>query len=407
MVLTRPPSLNRCRFQSKGFTLVENPLYHPPCATLGIEGVLIRLNATLGTSHTLDTPSLSSLLNDCIERNDDFGTAYGRLRPVWYTKSWSTIRDELHRREKEDKERRQKALVGNRIIDPSVSPRHVWDLYSNRVLPSWSCTFRDSGRAWGLSPISHAWADEKDHVDVWTPINGKEWPVPIPKDANLNLIRIEMLNLGIEYTWLDVLCLRQKGGLKEDLHVEEWKLDVPTIGEAYHHVTHAKLTVIYLGRLGRPFSLKAEDLYSGRSWLRRAWTLPETRSISGHRIFAGDTSYGPLHVESEDEDKASTYQKKLELLKAASHNIENVEYSEMKRRTDAEHYFPYVTISALTEINRKEPLSIDIPLQREYAGRKPVIWSSLADTRYEGVDELFHQLNTTLGTSYKLTNSLT
>ncbi len=70
-------------------------------------------------------------------------------------------------------------------------------------------------------------------MDVMTPINGKEWPVPIPKDASLELIRIEMLNLGLLYTWLDVLCLRQKEGLREDLRVEEWKLDVPTIGRVY------------------------------------------------------------------------------------------------------------------------------------------------------------------------------
>ncbi len=57
--------------------------------------------------------------------------------------------------------------------------------------------------------------------------------VPIPKDANLDLIRIEMLNLGAEYAWLDVLCLRQLGGRGEDLRKEEWKLDVPTIGHVY------------------------------------------------------------------------------------------------------------------------------------------------------------------------------
>ncbi len=61
-----------------------------------------------------------------------------------------------------------------------------------------------------------------------TPINGYEWPVPMPKDANLDLIRIEMLNLGAEYAWLDVLCLRQEGGKGKHLRVEEWKLDVPT-----------------------------------------------------------------------------------------------------------------------------------------------------------------------------------
>ncbi len=95
-------------------------------------------------------------------------------------------------------------------------------------------------------PISHAWVGEKDGVDVWTPINGKEWPVPILKDASLNLIQIEMLNLGVEYTWLDVLCLRQKGGSREDLHAEEWKLDVPTIGYIYWDIW----VVIYLSGLG-------------------------------------------------------------------------------------------------------------------------------------------------------------
>ncbi len=42
-------------------------------------------------------------------------------------------------------------------------------------------------------------------------------PVPIPQDTSLDLIRIEMLNLGAEYAWLDVLCLRQEGRAKGGL----------------------------------------------------------------------------------------------------------------------------------------------------------------------------------------------
>ncbi len=99
-------------------------------------------------------------------------------------------------------------------------------------------------------------------MDMWTPINGKEWPVPIPKDANLNLIRIEMLNLQMEYAWLDVLCLRQKGGLRDDLHAEEWKLDVPTIGYIYVDLP----VVIYMSGLRRPLSLKEGDMDSDQSW---------------------------------------------------------------------------------------------------------------------------------------------
>ncbi|KAK0430888.1 hypothetical protein EV421DRAFT_1856229 [Armillaria borealis] len=94
----------------------------------------------------------------------------------------------------------------------------------------------------------------RDRAVVWTPINGYEWPVPIPNDVDLNLIRIEMLNLGLEYAWLDVLCLRQVGGPGEDLRAEEWKVDVPTIGRVYYH---AKV-VCYLSGLGQPLALKLE-----------------------------------------------------------------------------------------------------------------------------------------------------
>ncbi len=117
------------------------------------------------------------------------------------------MQDELCRREEKDREMRQKALVGNVIVNPELEPRRVWDLYSNRVVPSWIAD------TWP-KPISHAWVDENDIVTALTLINGKEWPVPVPKDANLDLIRIEMLSLGLEYTWLDVLCLRQKEGLR-------------------------------------------------------------------------------------------------------------------------------------------------------------------------------------------------
>ncbi|KAK0476775.1 hypothetical protein IW261DRAFT_1490038 [Armillaria novae-zelandiae] len=78
-----------------------------------------------------------------------------------------------------------------------------------------------------------------------------------------------MLNLGQEYTWLDIICLRQVGGPGESLRAEEWKLDVPTIGKVYAH----EPSVCYLSGLGRPLTLKEGDLESDRSWFRRAWTL--------------------------------------------------------------------------------------------------------------------------------------
>ncbi len=144
----------------------------------------------------------------------------------------------------------------------------------------------------------HAWMRLTVSI-CGTPINGKEWPVPIPKDANLDLIRIEMLNFGAEYAWLDVLCLRQEGGPRDDLRAEEWKLDVPTIGYVYRNQDAQTKVVWYLSGLGRPLSLKAGDLDSDRCWFRRAWTLQET---SLDRIIAGDTPDGPMHARPIDED---------------------------------------------------------------------------------------------------------
>ncbi|KAK0482795.1 hypothetical protein IW261DRAFT_1606584 [Armillaria novae-zelandiae] len=268
--------------------VILSSLADTPCAALGIKGVLDRLNATLGTSHDLDTPSILSLLEEYIERDYDFGTVYGHLRAVWLTHRDSNIQDELRRREEEDREMRRKALVGNVIIDPHLRPRRLWDLFSNRVVPHWV------PNDWP-APISHAWVDEKDRVDIWTPINGKEWPAPLPKDASLSLIRIEMLNMGMEYVWLDVLCLRQKGGIREDLRAEEWKLDVPTIGCVYQY--HP--VVIYLSGLGRPLSLAEGDLDGDRCWFRRAWTVQE---VGFQRIIAGDTLGGPMHAEPIDDN---------------------------------------------------------------------------------------------------------
>ncbi|KAK0488229.1 hypothetical protein EDD18DRAFT_1359658 [Armillaria luteobubalina] len=306
--------------------VIPSSLADTPCASLGTAGLLDLFNTILRTSHTLDTPSLCSVLQDCIRNNYDFGTAYGRLRTVWPGGDhYGDIQDNLHRREVLDWYRRENALVRHEIIKPYLQPRRVWDLYANRVVPWWvvdrsnpdrDSTIRMSAvNLWKtcVRPISHAWVDAKDRVDVQTPINRHEWPVSIPTDACLDLIRIEMLNLGVEYTWLDVLCLRQKNGTREDLRNEEWKLDVPTIGSVY---LKGNGVVIYLSGLGRPFTLKEGDLESDRCWFRRAWTLQE---VGERRVIAGDMPDGPLHAGPIDEGDTvimTRFQKHLKAIKA-------------------------------------------------------------------------------------------
>ncbi|KAK0433536.1 hypothetical protein EV421DRAFT_1910037 [Armillaria borealis] len=348
--------------------VISSHLADTPCATLGIQGLLDKLNTTLGTSYSLDNPPLSGFLEACITSRYDFGLLYGLLRRIWYTDDWSTVRDELCRREEEDREERRKALIDNQIVDTKLQPRRVWDLYSNRVVPRWFMDLH-SNIQWPR-PISHAWMDEKDRAVVWTPINGYEWPVPIPKDVHLNLIRIEMLNLGLEYAWLDVLCLRQVGGRREDLRAEEWKLDVPTIGRVYWDSD----VVCYLSGLGRPLTLKEGDLESDRSWFRRAWTLQEVGQEE-YRVIAGDTPDGPLHAECKDgkyeTELLTRFHKQLESTHQASFWVFRV-LEEMRKRVSTNPVDKIAGLAFLME-------SATIPAYYESASLEEA-WTALVNS---------------------------
>ncbi|KAF9016027.1 hypothetical protein BDZ89DRAFT_1118306 [Hymenopellis radicata] len=198
------------------------------------------------------------------------------------------------------------------VVNKGISPRRVWDLWSNRVVPTWmvcteleeyDCTVKQLNKQRRFFAVSHSWVDREELQFVDTPINGYEWPVPIPYATNLECIRTELLhhtsisdsykgrygnislaedrNLAhlstergaqhIQYAWLDVLCLRQEGEDEdEQLRAEEWKLDVPTIGTVY---VGANSVVYYFSGLGLPFRIG--DLEHHRHWLKRAWTLQE------------------------------------------------------------------------------------------------------------------------------------
>ncbi|KAK0482873.1 hypothetical protein EDD18DRAFT_1084594, partial [Armillaria luteobubalina] len=151
-------------------------------------------------------------------------------------------------------------------------PWHIWDLCANHVAPWWVVkNFR------GVWAISHVWVADNDLKYKMTPINRYEWPMPMLKNSNLDHIRIEMLNLSMEYVWLDVLCLRQKGqewDHREAMRKEEWKVDLPIIGWVYHAVGDV---ACYLSGLGLPLSF--EDLHcfgDDQCWFNQSWTLQET-----------------------------------------------------------------------------------------------------------------------------------
>ncbi|KAK0430112.1 hypothetical protein EV421DRAFT_1937998 [Armillaria borealis] len=323
--------------------VISSALANTCCADLGIDGVLEKLNATLGIA------TLHSILKPYVARNDDFGTVYAHLRHYWYAYDVAAIKRKLRTWEEEDREMRREVLVHDRITRWDVPPRRVWDLYANRVVPHWAAR----ANTWMSLAISHAWVDEKDRVDAMTPINGYEWPVPMPKDANLDLICIEMLNARqrylwgdrCEYAWLDVLCLRQEGGKNEHLRMDEWKLDVPTIGGVY---TADQPVVCYFNGLGRPLHLTLRDFESDRCWFRRAWTLQE---ITQDVIIGGRTEDDVM-----EQEVRRKFDEQLTSLREIRERTRVLEYaSEMQNRMSTK---PLDKVAGLVHLLWTSPIPI-------------------------------------------------
>ncbi|KAK0220485.1 hypothetical protein IW262DRAFT_1461737 [Armillaria fumosa] len=228
--------------------------------------MLGHLNAVLGTTYTLDA-SIGSLLQYFIDKNGDFGIAYAYLRRMWYGNEeseypidLSTMKEKLCFWEAGDRKMRETV-----VTEVSLISRWLGHGNASRV------------EARG---ISHAWLDEKDRILIWTSMNGKEWPVPLPAGVDLRLVRIELLELGCEYVWLDVLCLRQEGGPREDLRLEEWRVDVPIIGGVYvqnQGFAPPEPVVYYLDGLGRPLG----QVETNRDY-----------------IIAGETGAGPMQADA-------------------------------------------------------------------------------------------------------------
>ncbi|KAJ3540755.1 hypothetical protein NM688_g6179 [Phlebia brevispora] len=280
--------------------VIPSSLADQLCADLGVDGLLRTLNEVLRTSYSADTLGLLPVLQECIEHKYDFGTAFGRLRRFWFG-GFEGLPARLAELERKDREMRVNALDEEKgvIKNKRTMPCRMWDLFSNRVLPIWALASTDD---WAILvwAISHSWMAEDSRHYLRTSINGFEWRVPLPKDTTLDRLRIELLNLGAEYVWLDVLCLRQEDESRpemEDTRKREWMLDVPTIGIIYQWTLNV---VTYFEGLGRPFHIS--NIGGERHWLNRAWTLQET---DPRTFIGGLTPTSPFPPNAEDLDAAA------------------------------------------------------------------------------------------------------
>ena len=263
-----------------------------PCPKLE-EGVLWRSLAALVGLHEDITLAkhqwISYDLCYFVAHDFDFGLAYAAARVAWkHFNEDSMDADLIQQRRRQwhenlrmlDEERLKVIEIDysssrqELITSPySIMPRRLWDLKSNRVVDFQMLHAAAQSTTEMLPPfwaVSHSWTN--DMSPVWTTINQHQWPVPLPKSISLDYLRSELLTLGAEYVWLDVVCLRQRGGVDslEQLRQQEWKLDVPAIGNIYRA---AKKIVRYFNGLGIRFSNDGWD--DPRHWLQRAWTLQE------------------------------------------------------------------------------------------------------------------------------------
>jgi hypothetical protein len=324
------------------------------CQDLPLDELLDYLNNLLVTRHTLDTPGLLPCLiyfqqiytlpyttqlpgegdrtREDFSRPCDFGLLYGMLRRMWLHAAgdFSGVVKSMQDRENRNLARRllSESEEGH-IREVQYPPRRLWDLYSNRVIPYWAVEGLIEPRE--IWAVSHSWAAPTDIQYVLTEINGLQWPVPIPKDVSLDRVRIELLNLGAEYVWIDILCLRQrcpddgeeaavfltKWGLTEDSRSSSigretltkmeqerllhWKLDVPTIGYVYQ-LDILKTVVVYFNGLGRPFVSSPSLLEDQRHWFNRVWTLQEATINwvpGGLTPFSFESPHCPLVISSD------------------------------------------------------------------------------------------------------------
>ena len=263
----------------------------------------------------------------------DLGLAYAAARVAWKHFNDPDFNVGAHRgqwlaKANQIDEVRENAIYmdkdGQELIKSPyrIMPRRVWDLKSNRVvefrmlhselvasecLPA-SVINLEKAPLPPFWAITHSWTNEM--LPVKTSINQSQWPTPLPRRLDLeHSVRQELIGKGADYVWLDVLCLRQHSAAN-DTKYEEWKLDIPTIGNIYRAAVGIAR---YFNGLGQPFSTTGWD--DPRHWLCRAWTLQEIRcentTYNAGLLHTATTAHAMLSTNSMVDQKVTTLRQAL------------------------------------------------------------------------------------------------
>ena len=268
------------------WTILPCELANLPCTTIKPRILLSWLN-TIFCTHFPCTVAVEECLSEFIDDGCDLGQAYGYLRPWWpgFTceEDFSSFPTIMRDCRQNDYKLRSSAITTNHITKSDIPPRRVWDLYANRVLPYHAMKPQADHRGEPQLPenlwaVSHSWRPAFERQAVLTTINGRAWRVPIPRGTTLNEIRNELLILGAEYVFLDVLCLRQKDELlpeMESVRKKEWRLDIPTIGYVYNENINRRPVIVYFTGLGLRLRRGPVDPNDQFHWFNRVWTLQE------------------------------------------------------------------------------------------------------------------------------------